>query len=350
MAPCISVVLFGPRRHPPLYLMTCLEPGSLVLLSMVSRKGRRVVRQIVLSQTEQGKGILRERLLRRMLTLDALPGSLKNNGRPLAPFSANAERARTCGLASIGNLVKRHPATSPKTVTLAISLLDRFLLKTCRHPDANPRAHTDGLEACSPFSQMGQQAALADASGNTYNLDSPALRQAIPLACFVLACKYVETWLPGRNLADVADLDSAFNTHCPCASKDVHDAELRVLYTLDWNIDPLSAINVAEELVYMAPLTGPVCQHAELRKQISRELHLNLIIAALCKNLCRETPARTATACLLDACQRTGISAELVPLFLQPTSSEVLAIRCAISALRPHASPALLKWLSMPSE
>ena len=196
----------------------------------------------------------------------------------------------------------------------------------------------------------GQQAALANASGNTYNLDSPALCQAIPLACFVLACKHVETWLPGRNLADVANLDSAFNAHCPCASKDVHDAELWVLYTLDWNIDPLSAIDVAEELVYMAPLTGPVCQHAELRKQISRELHLNLIIAALCKNLCRETPARIATACLLDACQRTGISAELVPLFLQPTSSEVLAIRCAISAFRPHVSPVLLEWLSMPSE
>jgi len=80
---------------------------------------------------------------------------------------------------------------------------------------------------------MGQQAALANASGNTYNLDSPALRQVIPLACFVLACKHVETWLPGRNLADIADLDSAFNAHCPCASKDVHDAEFRVLSTLD---------------------------------------------------------------------------------------------------------------------
>ena len=349
MAPCISGVLFGPRHHPPLYLMTCLKPGSLILLSMVSRKGRRVVRQMVLSKTEQGKGILRERLLRRMFVLDALPGSLKNNGRPLAPFSANAEGARTCGLASIGNLVKRHPATSPKTVTLAISLLDRFLLKTCRHPDANPRVHTDGLESCSPISQMGWQAAPADASGDTYGLDSPALRQAIPLACFVMACKHVETWLPGRGLADVADLDSAFNTHCPCVSKDVHDAELRVLSTLDWNIHPLSAIDVAEELLYMAPLTGPLCQRAELRRQVSKELYLNLIIAALCKNLCRETPARMATACLLDACQRTGISAEFVPSFLKPTSSEVLAIRFAITALRPHASPVLLKWLSVPS-
>jgi len=252
---------------------------------MVSRKGRRVVRQIVLSQTEQGKGILRERLLRWMFTLDALPGSLKNNGLPLAPFSAEAERARTCGLASIGNLVKRHPATSPKTVTLAISLLNRFLLQTCRHPDANPRAHTDGLETCSPFSQMGWQAALADASGNTYGLDSPALRQAIPLACFVLACKHFETWLPGCSLADVAELDSAFNTRCPCVSKDVHDAELRVLSTLDWNTHPLLVIEVAEELLYIGPLTGPLCQRGELKRQTSKELHLNIIIAALCKNL-----------------------------------------------------------------
>ena len=43
----------------------------------------RVIRQMVLSRTEQGKGILRERQLRRMFTLDATPGSLKNNGLPL---------------------------------------------------------------------------------------------------------------------------------------------------------------------------------------------------------------------------------------------------------------------------
>ena len=63
MAPCILGVLFGPHLHPPLKLMTCLKPGSLIMLSIISCKGRRVVRQIVLSQTEQGKGILRERLL-----------------------------------------------------------------------------------------------------------------------------------------------------------------------------------------------------------------------------------------------------------------------------------------------
>jgi len=151
-----------------------------------SRKGWRVVRQMVLSQTEQGKGILRQRLLRRMFTLDALPGSLENNGHPLAPFSVNAEGARTCGLASIDNLIKRHPATSPKTVTLAISLLDRFLLKACRHLTQNPAPTQTDWKHARPFPIWAR-------SGNTYNLDSPALRQAIPLACFVLACKHVET-------------------------------------------------------------------------------------------------------------------------------------------------------------
>jgi len=321
--------------------MTYLEPGSLIVLSMASRKCRRVIRQMVRSQTEQGKGILRERRLRRMLfTLDALPGSLKNNGRPLSPFSAEAEGARIRGLASISNLIKHHPAASPKTATLAISLLDRFLLKACRHPAANPRANTDGLEASSHFSVMGQQAELDNASGNTGGLDSPALRQAIPLACFVLACKHVETWFPG--LARVADLDSVFNAHCPCASKNVHNAELRVLFTLDWNIDPLSAIDVAQELLYM----GPFC--TEMRRQINKELHLNLLVAAICKNLCRKTPAQIATACLLDACQRTCVSTGFVPSFLQPKSPEVLAIQCSIGALRPHANPVLLEWLSRP--
>jgi len=264
-----------------------------------------------------------------------------------APFSADAEGARTRGLSSIGNLIKHHPAASPKTATLAISLLDRFLLKACRHPGANPRVNVDGLEASSPFSEVGQQTALTNASGNTGSLDSPALRQAIPLACFVLACKHVETWSPG--LARVADLDSVFNAHCPCASKDVHHAELRVLSTLGWDIAPLSAIDVAQELLYMAPLPGTSWQHAECRKQISKELHLNLLVAAICKNLCRKTPAQIATACLLDACQRTAISAGFVPSFLQPESLEVLAIRCSISALRPHANPVFLMWLSVPS-
>ena len=342
MAPCSSGALFGPRRHAPPYLMTRLEPGSLIVLSMVSR----VIRWMVLSRTEQGKGILRERQLRRMFTLDAAPGSLKNNGLPL-PFSADAEGARTRGLSSIGNLIKRHPASSPKTATLAISLLDRFLLKACRHPGANPRANVDGLEASSPFSEVGQQTALTNASGNTSGLDSPALRQAIPLACFVLACKHVETWSPG--LARVANLDSEFNAHCPCASKDVHDAELRVLSTLGWDIAPSSAIDVAQELLSMAPLPGTSWQRTEWRKQISKELHLNLLVAAICKNLCRKTPAQIATACLLDACQRTAISAAFVPSFLQPESLEVLAIRYSISALHPHANPVLLMWLSVSS-
>ena len=81
MAPCSSGALFGPRRHAPPYLMTCLEPGSLIVLSMVIHG--QVIRWMVLSRTEQGKGILRERQLRRMFTLDAAPGSLKNNGLPL---------------------------------------------------------------------------------------------------------------------------------------------------------------------------------------------------------------------------------------------------------------------------
>jgi len=138
---------------------------------------------------------------------------------------------------------------------------------------------------------VGQQTALTNASGNTGGLDSPALRQAIPRACLVLACEHVETWSP--DLARVADLDSEFRAHCSCASKDAHDAELRVLSTLGWDIAPLSAIDVVQELLYimMAPLPGTSWQRAELKKQISKELHLNLLVAAICENLCRKTPA-----------------------------------------------------------
>jgi len=168
-----------------------------------------------------------------------------------------------------------------------------------------------------PFSQMGLQAA----TGNRYRLHSPALRQAIPLACFVLACKHVETWSP--VLAYVANLDSAFSAYWPCSSKDVHDVKLHVIFTLDWNIDPLAAIDVAPKLLYMALVTSTPLQRAELRQRNGKEINLNLLVAALCKDLCRKPPGQIATACVLDACQRTGSSAVFVQSFSQPNSPEV---------------------------
>jgi len=130
----------------------------------------------------------------------------------------------------------------------------------------------------------------------------------------------------------------------------VHDAELHVIFTLDWNIDPLAAIDVAQKLLYMALVTGTPLQRAELRQCNGKELNLNLLVAALCKDLCRKPPGEIATACVLDACQRTGTSTAFVPSFLQPNSPEVLSTQRAISARRPHASPLLLTWLSRHSK
>ena len=87
-APCFS----GVFRHFPHYLLASLDYGSLIMLSMSSRKGRRVVRKMVLSGTEQGQGILRERELRRMFALDAVPRTIMvqyNGCGPLPPFSAD---------------------------------------------------------------------------------------------------------------------------------------------------------------------------------------------------------------------------------------------------------------------
>jgi len=179
---------------------------------------------MVLSQTEQGKGILRQRLLRRMFTLDALPGSLENNGHPLAPFSVNAEGARTCGLASIDNLIKRHPATSPTTVTLAISLLDRFLLKACRHLTQNPAPTQTDWKHARPFPIWASK------------LRSP-MHLATPTTSILLRCVKPSHWraLSWRANTSRCDCLAAasptsptliLNAHCPCASKDVHDAEL----------------------------------------------------------------------------------------------------------------------------
>ena len=221
------------------HLLPSLDSGSLIMLVMSSKKSRRVVRKIVLSKTEQGQGILRKRELRRMFALDAVPRTVMvnleiNNCGPLAPFLLTPSVQESEAF----NLIKHHPSVSPTTVKLAVALLDRFLLETCGHP---------GLEANTPVAQHA--AALGIKMGSTYHLHFPALRQAIPLACFVLACTHVETWSP--VLIRVADLDSAFTAHCPCSSKDVHEAELRVIFTLDWNIDPLTAIDVAQKLLYM---------------------------------------------------------------------------------------------------
>ena len=325
-------------RHDP-YFLACLDSGSLMMLSMATKKGRRIIRKMLMSQTLQGRDILRERQLRRMFALDAGPGTLKNNGRALSPFSSDAERARSHGLHSIIHLISHLlPVVSPKTVTLAVSILDRFLLKACKQDStSNPRANIDGLEASTPL--MSRQA--RDENENTYSLDSPALRRAIPLACVILACKHVETWSP--RLADVAKLAPASNARGPCMSKDVNAAELRVIFTLDWNIDPLLAIDVAQELFAVAPMKGNAMQCAELRRLHDKELHRNLVTAAFCKHLCRKPPVEVATACLLDACHRTGICTDFVPLFLR--NEKIYSIQQAMCALRPHVDPMLLKWI-----
>ena len=139
--------LFGFRtdhahQHP--YLLGCLDAGSLIMLSMAAKRGRRVIRQMVRTRTVQGRGILRERQLRGMFTLDASPGALANNGRALSPFSSDAALARTRGLASIVHLISSHPVVRPKTITLAMSLLDRFLLKASKHAStSNPRVNRE---------------------------------------------------------------------------------------------------------------------------------------------------------------------------------------------------------------
>jgi len=154
------------------------------------------------------------------------------------PFSADAERARSQGLASIGNLIQSLPAASPKTVTLAFALLDRFLLtETCRHFRA-------GLEASTPFSQIsrnGQQIPppfSCAAAGHPASVFHPCVQTCRNMVACPCSCRLPRLCV----LCTLAVL-----------VKDVHDAKLHVIFTLNWNIDPLAAIDVAQKLLYMAP-------------------------------------------------------------------------------------------------
>lgn len=100
---------------------------------------------------------------------------------------------------------------SSRTCVLAVGIYDKFLAKTIRNSSSRQEASTDvaGHDLAEFF------------------------RMDAPLACFVLACKFVETFAP--RLVDVASIDGA-----DCRPSDVHSAEHFVLTCLGWDIDILT--------------------------------------------------------------------------------------------------------------
>ena len=102
---------------------------------------------------------------------------------------------------------------SCRTCVLAVGIYDKFLAKTIHISSSREGAstHVAGHDLAEFF------------------------RMDAPLACFILACKFVETFAP--RLVDVASIDGA-----DCRPSDVQSAEHFVLTCLGWDIDLLTGI------------------------------------------------------------------------------------------------------------
>ena len=135
------------------------------------------------------------------------------NGRPLRTMSdKDLEYIRDHGIA-LQVMVSNTLAVSSRTFVLAACIYDRFLAATLCVASAGEKPPHDVLD---------------QGEADFFVVEAP-------LACFILACKFCETFAP--RLAEVAAIDGA-----NCSVHDLHAAENFVLERLGWDIDILTGI------------------------------------------------------------------------------------------------------------
>jgi len=132
-------------------------------------------------------------------------------------------RKRDLGLAMLV-MVSNTFDTSTRTFVLAISIFDRFLAKTVT------------LEP----------SLVKVALATQHDLDTTTQAIEMPLACFIMACKFCETYAP--RLTDV--VAAAGNR---CAVQQLREAENQILACLHWDIHSLTG--------EISPLFSPPAMH-----------------------------------------------------------------------------------------
>ena len=125
-----------------------------------------------------------------------------------------------------------------------------------------------------------------------------------PLACFVLACKFVETFAP--RLVDVVHVVEE-----RCSVEGLHEAEANVLAALGWDIDTVTGLDILHKLLSFA-----TPRRAEL---LQGKAELGVQVAFCNRGLSTIAPGDLAVGALLNACDQQDLDEaflDFVPPFM----------------------------------
>lgn len=175
---------------------------------------------------------------------------------------------------------------STRTFVLAIKIFDNFLQKTVTI-DPHPEARTS--------SQQATNGPVQD-----------------PLACFIMACKFCETFAP--RLTDV--VSAAGNR---CTVQDLRNAENNVLDVLRFDIGITTAIDVMHKLLGFTT--------SRRAAQIRAKTELGIKVSCCSRALTNFEATDMAVAALLYACDEQGFGEEyldFVPRFMMTEKSRDL--------------------------
>ena len=195
--------------------------------------------------------------------------------RRLSP--QQAARARDLGMAVLVMTSKSFDV-SPRTFVLAGAMFDRWLGAT--------------VEV-----RAGETSTGEAGRRETGQIEPP-------LACFVLACKFVETFAP--RLVDVVHVVEE-----RCSVEGLHEAEANVLAALGWDIDTVTGLDILHKLLSFA-----TPRRAEL---LQAKAELGVQVAFCNRGLSTIAPGDLAVGALLNACDQQDLDEaflDFVPPFM----------------------------------
>lgn len=198
-------------------------------------------------------------------------------------------RKRDLGLAAMV-MVSNAFNTSTRTFVLAVYIFDRLLDKTI--------TVVQGKDV--PLNAQ-------------HNLNTKTQAE-IPLACFLMACKFCETEAPC-----LADIIAAIGGCC-CSVQQLREAENNILACLHWDIDSLTALDLLHTL-----LRFPTPQRAQ---QIESKVEIAVKIACCSRSTSTRKPAVLAVGVLLNACEQQDLGEDylnFVPKFLLTDEARLCA-------------------------
>ena len=199
-----------------------------------------------------------------------------------------AHRIRDVGLAILVMASKSFDV-SPRTFVLAVAIFDKHLKATIaiEMPD-EPRPDTAASSRRHPNFELS-------------------------LACFMMACKFVETFAP--RLTDLVGV-----VEHRCSVSDVKDAEMTVLGALGWDIGLVTGLDILHKLLSYAP--------PRRAAQIKADAELSMQVAYCNRELSTHAPGVLAVGVLLNACDQSELDEDFldfVPGFMLTPTARALS-------------------------